>query len=96
MNKETILHNLEIVRQYLGVFTEEFSTMFGKEKSYYRKVIKNQNKIPDLEFIVKLCEFCHIKINRFLNEKLELKLEFESDNDLHSGETENKGDNNEK
>lgn len=91
-----IIHNLEIVRQYLGVFTEEFSTMFGKEKSYYRKVIKNQNKIPDLEFIVKLCEFCHIKINRFLNEKLELKLEFESDNDLHSGEMENNGGNNEK
>ncbi len=92
MNREIILHNLEIVKQYLGLFTEEFSTMFGKEKSYYRKVVKNQNKIPDLDFIIKLCKYCHIKIDRFLNEKLELQLIFESDKDLHSGETESKGD----
>jgi len=85
MNKEIILYNLEIVKQYLGVFTEEFSTMFGKEKSYYRKC-KSKDIIPDLDFIVKLCEYCHIKIDKFLNEKLELQLVFESDKDLHSGE----------
>lgn len=92
MNKEIILHNLEIVRQYLGVFTEEFSIKFGKEKSYYRKCIKSQNKIPDLDFIVKLCEYCHIEIDRFLYEKLELQLTFENDRDLHNGETESRGE----
>lgn len=86
MNKETILYNLEIVKQYLGVFTEEFSTMFGKEKSYYRKCIKYGDRIPDLDFIVKICEYCHIKIDRFLNEKLELQLTFENDKCLHNGE----------
>ena len=94
MNDKIILNNLEIIRKYLGVYGEEFSTMFGKEKSYYRKVIKSQNKIPDLDFIVKICEYCHIKIDRFLNEKLELQLIFENDKDLHSGEIgEDKDDN---
>lgn len=92
MNDKIILNNLETIRKYLGVYGEEFSTMFGKEKSYYRKVIKSQNKIPDLDFIVKLCEYSHIKIDRFLNEKLELQLVFENDKDLHSGETESKGE----
>ena len=79
MNKEIILYNLEIIKQYLGINTEDFSIMFGKEKSYYRKVIRSDKKIPDLDFVVKVCKHCHIKIERFLNEKLKLQLVFESD-----------------
>ena len=87
MNREIIFYNLEIVRKYLGKNMQDFSTMFNKEQSYYRKVIKHDNTMPSLDFIVKICEYLHIKIDRFLNEKLKIKLIFEEDDCCHNGET---------
>ena len=79
MNKEIILNNLEVVRKYLDKTGQEFSVMFGKEKSYYRTTIGPRKRIPSLDFIVKVCEYCHISIERFLKEKLQLQLVFEND-----------------
>jgi hypothetical protein len=79
VNEEIILNNLEIIRKYLGKSGVEFSNMFGKEGSYYRKIIIYKKTLPSLDFIVRVCEYCHIKIDRFLNEKLELQLIFEGD-----------------
>ena len=83
MNKEIILYNLEVVRKYLGKNGQDFSIMFGKEKSYYRATIGLRKRIPSLDFILKVCEYCHISIERFLKEKLELQLVFENDKYSH-------------
>ena len=91
MNKEIIIYNLEIIRQYLGKNGQEFSKMFNKEQSYYRAHIK-KGLTPNLKFIIDVCNYCHIKIDDFCNKKLELKLVFEDDYLLHSGQ--NFGDNN--
>ena len=81
MNKEILLHNIEIIRQYLNMSGAEFSKIFGKENSYYR-ACRKRNSIPDLDFIVKMCKYCHINLERFLNEKLKINLAFENDYDL--------------
>lgn len=90
MNKEMTLNNLEVVRKSLGKTGQDFSIMFGKEKAYYRTTIGTRKKIPSLDFILKVCEYCHINIERFLKEKLEVQLVFESDKYSHSGKVENK------
>lgn len=90
MNKEIILNNLEVVRNSLGKTGKDFSIMFGKEKSYYRTIINSRKRIPSLNFILKVCEYCHISIERFLKEKLEVQFVFENDKYSYSGEVENK------
>ena len=77
MDEKIIKENLEIIRRFLNVNGEEFSTLFGYEKSYYRCVIKNRK--VSLEFVVKVCKYCHIKIDRFINERLKLIILFEDD-----------------
>lgn len=77
MNEEIIFYNLAIIIRYLGITTEEFSIMIGKEKSYYRTVVKCRHTIPDLKSIIKICEYCDIKIDDFVNKKLKLEIVFE-------------------
>lgn len=73
--KENIMNNLEIIIRYLNISREELSIKFGQEKSYYRKC-QNTGVTPNLDFIVKVCQYCNIKIDDLINKRLELKLEF--------------------
>ena len=86
MNKELIRQNLEVVRIYLGKNGCEFSTMFGKEKSYYSAILK-RNTLPSIDFMLEICKYLNIRIDQFLNEKLKLKLMFEEE-DIQENEEE--------
>ncbi len=80
MKYEIMLSNLETIRKYLNKSKTQFSQLLGRERSYYHHILDKHIQLK-LQDIVKVCNYCNIKIDRFLNEELELQLVFKNGDD---------------
>ena len=80
MKDKIILSNLETIRRYLNKTQIQFSQLLGREKSYYPHIINKHMRVK-LHDVIIVCDYCNIKIDRFLNEELELQLVFKNGDD---------------